>query len=224
MMAGTYTRTVCNKNNFSTVSSSYNCKTESISRRQKNILVKCLCNWNQQDMQVEGCELTPFLSPRVHQFTSQTGDRKKKLLLGIRTKSLGYPGEHAQLTPEPLNFRTVSSISTGTMHSMSSSQTRTAWHCVEELDKNCLALYQGVRQKLFGTMLISQTENLGLHVRQLDRNCLALCQAVRQKPFGTMSRGQTESIWLHVRQLDRNRQMETTQRHLKELDRKGQAP
>ena len=210
MMAGTYTRTVCNKNNFSTVSSSYNSKTESISRRQKNILVKCLCNWNQQDMQVEGCELTPFLSPRVHQFTSQTGDR---------TRSLGYPGEHAQLTPESLNFRTVSSISTGTMHSMSSSQTRTAWHCVEELDKNCLALYQGVRQKLFGTMLISQTENIGLHVRQLDQ---ALCRAVRQKPFGTVSRGQTESVWLHVRQLDRNCQTETAWHCVKQLDRNVQ--
>ena len=30
MMAGSYTRTVCDKNNFGTVSSSYNCKTESI--------------------------------------------------------------------------------------------------------------------------------------------------------------------------------------------------
>jgi len=26
-------------------------------------LLKCLCNLNQQDMQVEGCELTPILSP-----------------------------------------------------------------------------------------------------------------------------------------------------------------
>jgi len=27
------------------------------------ILLKCLCNLNQQDVQVEGCELTPILSP-----------------------------------------------------------------------------------------------------------------------------------------------------------------
>jgi len=64
---------------------------------------------NQEDMQVEEYELIPILSPRVHQFISQTGDRKRNLLLGIRTRSLGYTGEHAQSTPEPLNFRTVSS-------------------------------------------------------------------------------------------------------------------
>jgi len=28
-------------------------------------------------MQVEGCKLTPILSPRVHRFTCQMGDRKK---------------------------------------------------------------------------------------------------------------------------------------------------
>jgi len=63
-------------------------------------------------MQVEGRKLTPILSPRVHQFTSQMGDRKKNLLLGIQTRSLGYTGEHAQLTPEPLNFGIVSSTLT----------------------------------------------------------------------------------------------------------------
>ena len=65
-------------------------------------------------MQVEGRKLTPILSPRVHQFTSQMGDRKKNLLLGIQTRSLGYTREHAQLTPEPLNFGTVSSTFTET--------------------------------------------------------------------------------------------------------------
>ena len=64
------------------------CKAESIWQYlgdRKDFRVKCLCNLNQQDMQVEGCKVTPILSPRVHQFISQTGDRKKALLLEIQT-------------------------------------------------------------------------------------------------------------------------------------------
>jgi len=63
-MAGSYTRTVWNKN-FGTVSSSYSCKAESIWQYLKEIekiFAKCLCNLNQQDMQVEGCKLTQSLS------------------------------------------------------------------------------------------------------------------------------------------------------------------
>ena len=43
-------------------------------KRTKALLPKCPLFGGST---VEGCELTPILSPRVHQFISQTGDRRK---------------------------------------------------------------------------------------------------------------------------------------------------
>ena len=160
-------------------------------------------------MQVEGCKLTPILSPRVHQFTSQTGDRKKTLLLGIRTWSLGYTGEHAQLTAEPLSFRTVSVLrekpyflpatcqanrkfSAAGHHVKQLHHLALCWaviqkpfqHLVKQLDKNCLVLCRGVRQSIVSR---SSTKTVWHHVDKFDRKHLAPCQAVRPKPLGTVS-------------------------------------
>jgi len=67
-------------------------------------------------MQVEGCDLTPILSPKVHQFTSQTGDRKKKKQLVARDSD--------QIT---WLHRRASSVNTRTIKFQ---------NCVQYLDRN----------------------------------------------------------------------------------------